>query len=143
TGHGAVKGDVLWQKAERLARFGAACAGRVEFGNPHLALVGPDQPQQQLDQRRLAGAVMADQRGHFAGIERKRNVLDRRHTAVTLGDLLPMRDTTHDAAGSGTRTGRISGALSMTPPGLSAGKRAWAQRTICTAGLLISDLAAG
>src|SRR5690606_27791662 len=75
--------------------------------------------------------------------EAERYVLHRGHRAVAPGDRPPFGDTGHGEAGGGTRTGRISGALSMTPPGYSAGKRACAMRTSCTAGLLMSALAAG
>ena len=143
--HGAVKRHVLGQEAQRAPRLGAAAPCRVLALYLDPSRAGADQPQQQLDQRRLAGAVVADQRRHLARSQRQTNVLDGDQRPVALGDLDPLRDRRHGSgtAGLGTRTGRISGALSKTPPGYSAGKRACAQRTSCTAGLLVSSLACG
>ena len=48
--------------------------------------VGPDRAGQDLDQRRLAGAVRAHQRMHLARPHRKRGVTQGGHGAVGLGD---------------------------------------------------------
>ena len=46
-------------------------------------------------------------------------------------------------ASAGGRGGRISGAVSITPPGWIAGNRDCAQRTTCTAGLFSSSFGGG
>ena len=50
----------------------------------HLAGVGPDDAAEELDQRRLAGAVLAHQRPHLAGAQRDVAVAQRAHGAVGL-----------------------------------------------------------
>jgi hypothetical protein len=55
-----------------------------------LALVGLVDAGQQLHQRRLAGAVLADQREHLAGAQVEVHVLERLDAGEALGDALDM-----------------------------------------------------
>jgi len=116
-GHRAVEADALRQKADRAPRLGAAAACGVDARDADAARGGPDQPEQQLDQRGLARAVVPDQRGHLPGLQAERDAVDCGHAAIALGDRAPLRDQRHGDGGGGTATGRISGALSTTPPG--------------------------
>jgi hypothetical protein len=51
-----------------------------------LAFVGLVDAGQDLDQRRLAGAVLADERRHLARIELERDLVQRRTPGKRLGD---------------------------------------------------------
>src|SRR5690606_27202487 len=124
-------------------RLGALRTGRIEARHAHAALIGPHQPEQQLDQGGLAGPVVADQRGGLAGAQRQADVAHGDDIAIAPGHAAPLRDRAHRDACPAIAGGRISGALSTTPPGYRAGNRACAHRTICTAGLLTSTLACG
>ncbi len=53
-----------------------------------------------LDQRRLAGTVVAEDAGHLAGMHPQRDVLERGDVAVGLADVLQL-DQRHLAAGRG------------------------------------------
>ena len=55
-------------------------------GQQDLAAVGLVHAGHDLDQRRLAGAVLAEQRMDFAGVERERHVLQRLRGVEPLGD---------------------------------------------------------
>src|SRR5690606_12220877 len=141
--HGAVKSDVLRQETNLAARWRTLGACWIGAADDHAAFARTDQSEQHLDQCRLARAVMAHQCGRFTRLEPKRNLLDRGHVAIALRSRTPFGHRGHGAGDGGVIAGRMSGALSTTPPGYSAGMRACAQRTICTAGLLVSALAAG
>ena len=52
----------------------------------HGALVGPLEAGEDLDQRRLAGAVVAEQADHLAGTDADRHVGERHHRAEELRD---------------------------------------------------------
>ena len=54
----------------------------------HPALVGRDDAGHDLDQRRFAGAVLAEHRVDAAGLDREVGILQRAHAAVALGDAL-------------------------------------------------------
>ena len=54
----------------------------------HAALVGRDDAGHDLDQRRFAGAVLAEHGVDAAGLDRQVGVLQRAHAAVALGHAL-------------------------------------------------------
>ena len=80
--------------------------------DPHLALVGIEDPPDALDQRRLAGTVVADQRHHLAGRH------GERHAPQHLQVAEPLADRPHVEAGRGH-----AGALDPGPR-LAAGQAA-------------------
>ncbi len=51
-----------------------------------------------LDQRRLAGAIVADQRHHFPRMKIKREVLNCGDTAEGFADILELQNGVHDVA---------------------------------------------
>ena len=53
-----------------------------------MALVGLDQPGEQLDDGRFAGAVLAEQRVHGAGLDAEADVVDRDRGAERLAQAL-------------------------------------------------------
>ena len=57
------------------------CAVERDLAGVRLVDAGQD-----LDQRRLAGAVLADQRGDLAGIEREADIVQRAHAGEALRD---------------------------------------------------------
>ena len=82
-----VFGDAQLRKEQQLLiddrdALGARFAGRTEMNdlvaNPNFAGVGAMNSGHDLDQRRLAGAVLAEQRVHFAGAHIERNVAQHR-----------------------------------------------------------------
>jgi len=144
--HRRVQRDVLGQIAKFAPSARRRAAGGILAQNEHAARTWAHQPEHDLDQCGFAGAVVADQADALAGVERQ---IELAH-----GVLAPVAaaDAPHDdhffchganRSRAGGRGGVISGAESITPPGWIAGNRACAQRTICTAGLLRSILAAG
>ena len=74
--------------AEALALGGVADGHRLA-GEQDFAAIGLVDAGHDLDQGRLAGAVFAEQRVDFAGIERQRHVLER------LGGVEPLGDVAH------------------------------------------------
>src|SRR5690606_10325032 len=84
----------------------------------------------------------------LAGVELQVDAVERAMGAVVLagafqGDLYGAHRAALMAPAAGRAGGCISGALSMTPPGSSAGNCDCAQRTMETAGLLSRMRAAG
>src|SRR5690606_22479114 len=61
---------------------GRAAAPRVESRDLGAAAGGVEEPGQDLDRRRLAGAVRAEEAHDLAGLDAERDVLDRAHLAV-------------------------------------------------------------
>ena len=68
--------------------------------------VGPVEAGQDLDQRRLPGAVVADQAEHLAVPEVERDVLERSHDAEALADVLDPDRIGGGARALGGRRGR-------------------------------------
>ena len=69
-----------------LQRFRRRCRARPSAPSIQISpAVGCDDAGQHLGQRRLAGAVLAEQRMHLAAMQREGDVLDRRHAAILLG----------------------------------------------------------
>ena len=64
-----------------------------------LAGVGPVEAREDLDERRLAGAVVADQAEHLALAQVQAHVAQRRDRAEALGDVLDAQDVVGRAVG--------------------------------------------
>ena len=77
----------------------------------HAALVGRDDARHDLDQRRLAGAVLAEDRVNAAGLDHEVGVLQRAHAAVALGDALHDEQAHSGECGDRHRDPRIGGLL--------------------------------
>src|SRR5262249_18347013 len=60
--------------------------GHVAAFEQDLAAVGPQEAAHQVDERRLARAVRADQRQHFSGVDLEVDVVDRAIFAKRFGD---------------------------------------------------------
>ena len=116
---------------ERLHRVGE---GPRLAAEAHLAGVGPKDPGEDLDQRRLAGAVLADERMRLAGAAIEADVAQRVHAAERLRDvrhlddrrgaharLHPARTKASASANSVSRSGnsgrhtRVAAAISGSP----------------------------
>src|SRR5690606_27052253 len=94
------------------------------------------------------GPVVADERHAFARRQFEAHLPDGLLGAIALRDTFQIdprmaHEPSCAAGGGATSGGRIRGALSITPPGCSAGNWDCAQRITWTAGLLTSSLAAG
>src|SRR5690606_6064906 len=74
---------------EGIDRPGEADALAAEH---HLALVGVMDPRDALDQRRLAGAVVAEEGDHLAGVNLPAHVVDRGQPAEALGEVADGED---------------------------------------------------
>ena len=73
----------------------AACGSAIRLVEPvdrDLALVGLDDPGQDLDERRLAGAVLADERVNGAGPDREAHLGDRLDAAVAPRDAAQLHE---------------------------------------------------
>src|SRR5262249_4010204 len=57
-----------------------------------------------LDQRRLAGAVVAHQPDHFTRLKRQRHVVDRVNRAEVLGDIIDLSNGSVSASPDGPRS---------------------------------------
>jgi hypothetical protein len=68
-----------------VARVVRRAEGGRRAVDEQLAVVGPHDAAQELDQRRLAGAVLPQQRPHLARAQRDVRVAQRLHGAVGLG----------------------------------------------------------
>ena len=94
---------VIWNERARpsLARSAVAQAGDVAPGEPDGAGVGRELAGQLPDQRRLAGAVRADQRMGLAGADAQRDVVGRDQRAERLVEAFDLQQGfTHDPAPS-------------------------------------------
>jgi hypothetical protein len=87
-GHGREELDVLERARDSppddTVRRRAQQALAVEGD---LSGVRPVEPRDQVEERRLAGAVRSDQPGDLAGVDRERDVVDRHHPAETAADV--------------------------------------------------------
>jgi hypothetical protein len=89
------EGDVLPHRHVRIERVGLEHHGDAALRRRHVgdvdaveeALAGGDalEPGDHAQQRRLAAARRAEQRGERALVDREADVVDRRHDAVALG----------------------------------------------------------
>ena len=96
-----VLGDVVIREEERLLidggdamalRLGGAADDDRLAGQANLAAIGLIDAGHDLDQRRLAGAVLPEKGMHLAGIERQRDGLERLRGAETLGNVMDFED---------------------------------------------------
>ncbi len=70
-----------------------------------LARVRPMRPAQDPDERGLAGAVLAQQEVHFAGLNDERNVFERADSRKGLGDPAHLEKRCHDRSSATSATG--------------------------------------
>ena len=141
-GKGQMELHAFGQIAQGAPRA-TAMAG-IGTQNRQPPAIGPGQAQHHLDLRRLAGAVMADQRHHLPGMQGIAEIADHAAARIDLADIVQDDSGFGIAHGRGlSEFGNISGWLSVTPPGNRPGKRPWAKRRICTAGLVSSSRACG
>ncbi|MNT49775.1 hypothetical protein D3C72_1866480 [compost metagenome] len=117
-------------------------AGRVLSEHADGSGRRTDQAQHELDQRRLAGPVVADERDSLPGVQGEGHILHGLDGTVALGNA-GRADCGRHWIAFFTAPGAIRGWLSTTPPGRRAGNWAWAQRITWTAGLDIRIFACG
>ena len=79
--------DAVALRVERCARAGPAAPSSTTS-----PASGPVDAGQQLDAGALAGAVLAEQRQHLAGMECQRNVADGNGAAERFGDAMQRCD---------------------------------------------------
>ena len=127
--------DAAGQRLRRLA-------GRQRIAvDEDLALRGRDHAGYALDQRRLAGAVRAEQAVHLAGVDVEVDPVERAHARVLLGDAADLeergrrahRDTASAWTG-GTSTHRPSREEVSTASVISAARRPSAKTGMPSAG---------
>ena len=75
-------------RSPSVARRGGVRCSSFSLAEPDLAGVGLVDPAQRLDQRALAGAVVADERDDLAGVHRQRDAGERLDAAEPLDDAL-------------------------------------------------------
>src|SRR5215472_10494204 len=152
-GHRRGEGDVLGQEADPPAEGDAPMARRILAQKLDPSFAQLQEAERHLDERALAGAVMADQSHAFAGRNGEVDIAHDIGFAVAPGEpldancrlahwpasILPARA----ARGARSAGGDMSGALSTIPPGCMAGNSDWAQPMTCTEGLLIRSFAVG
>ncbi len=132
-----VEGHVLRQVAELAARLQAP---RIVAEDPHAAFAGGQQAEDQLDGGGLAGAVVAEQAEHLAGLQAQVEPAQGGEGAVAQGRAVDL-DQAH---GLGSAAGiRISGWLSRTPGERTTGKARWTQRSSSMLGLFNSRRTCG
>ena len=81
----AVQTELLRQVADGVGQP-AMLADGIHAQHFDPAAVGTQQPADQPDRRRLAGAVRTDEAEHLAAFDRHRQLVDGRHGTVALGD---------------------------------------------------------
>ena len=89
-GHAEARDDVQFLMDEAQAapmRLVRAAERSRRAVDPDLAAVGRDRAGEDLDQRALAGAVLAHQRERLAGAEFERSVPQRRRAAIGLAQM--------------------------------------------------------
>ena len=79
-------GDAVIARLDRVAKAHALA------GEDDLALVGLLQSGDDLDERRLARAVLADQTVHGAGVDVETDLFERAHRAKRLADAPQVHD---------------------------------------------------
>ncbi len=105
---------------ELLGRCGRADLHGLSV-EEQLAAVGMDDPGDDLRQRALAGAVVADQRHDLRGVDREAGALERVHVPVGLDDVARLEDWSGLVPIQGRRGGRIGHRAS---PGATTGGNA-------------------
>ena len=97
-GHPPRQAALLREVADSAEHAGGV-AHRVEAEDPHPPALGAQQAQQMLDERRLAGAVLADEPEHHAALENEIHLVQRGLVAELARELL---DRDHRIGDSGT-----------------------------------------
>ena len=69
--------EVLEDDRDRGAELVAVDLGDVDVVPEHAPVVGPVEPRDDLRERRLAGAVLADERDHLAPLDLERDAVER------------------------------------------------------------------
>ena len=80
--------DSSWKMQAMPARLAAAGEAKRDLAalEEHAALVGRDDAGHDLDQRRFAGAVLAEDGMDAAALDGELGLLQRPHAAIALGD---------------------------------------------------------
>ena len=100
-----VLGDIEIGKQQRLLidcgdaqslRLGGAANRDRSAGQKHLAAIRLMHAGYDLDERRLAGPVLAKQRVNLAGVKRERDVIERLGGVESLGDAANLQDRRDD-----------------------------------------------
>ena len=126
-----IEGRLLEHDAE-LGQCRHRIARHVVAHDLDAAGVGDEQAGEQLEQRRLAGAVRAEQRDELARLYLEADAIERPHRTVALGDVVDEQGR----AALSARVHRIPslrrGAARLAPP-VCSGVR-WQQRKQCASG---------
>ena len=77
-----------WNTMPSSASAGTAIARHVVAHHLDAAGIGGEQAGQELEQRRLAGAVRPEQRDELAGLRRQADAIDRADRPVALDDIV-------------------------------------------------------
>ena len=80
----------------RLTGVGGRSQVRARAVDEDFPCVGPVRPAQNPDERGLAGAVLAQQEVHFAGLNDERNVFERADSRKGLGDPAHLEERCHE-----------------------------------------------
>src|SRR5690606_25156075 len=145
--HRRIEGDRLWKETD-----GPGCTGRLRALAQHLdlATVGTKDREEKLEESRLAGAIVPDQRQALAGRRLQADIVQGMHGPIGFRDAGERERWVRHGSSTGpgrpraaTSGGRINGAESTTPPGCSEGSCVCAYRSTVTAGPLSSSLATG
>src|ERR1043165_5537003 len=117
---------------ELLMNMGDSCTVLVPRDR---AAVGRDEAGEDVQQGALAGAVLADQRVHFAHIEREVDAVQRDGRAEALGDAAQLEDHFRYCSSGGCSNccdvgvSRLAGVISVTPVSMRVSTR-WRSRTL-------------
>ena len=98
----------------RRATVRAALAVDPLAGERHAAAVGAHEPGDDVEERRLAGAVRADQGRDGAGLDRERRGVDGSDAAVVLPHLVRLEERGHSSTISSRSPNRPCGRNSMS-----------------------------
>ncbi len=110
-----------------LQRLGGRGEADLPAAIEHAPAAGDDGAGHDLGQGRFAGAILADQRVDLASFQVEIDVLDRRHAAIGLGQLLHFED---DRLAHASLPARQSISSSALPPFDEASTRPFASTTL-------------
>ena len=89
-------------------------AGDALSPKQNLAVARHEEPGEQIDQGRLAGAVRPDDRDELVGCNSDADILERAECAVSFADPAGFEERAHAAA---RRFGRSMSGMAAIPPG--------------------------